>query len=272
MNFTLSKKQTRWFVKYARFGYASKGVVYCITGILAFLAAMGNGSTSDTGRTNVLNKILEQPFGALLLGIVGVGMFGYVLWRLVEAIKDPHDHGTDIKGLLTRTGYLFSAFVYLGLSYYAFKAVVFGITKSSSGDTQRTLIDKVLDLPMGEYIVGAIALIIFIRGCFQAYKGISGKYKKNLKEYEINPDYRDVVVRAGAVGSIARGIVWCLIAFFFLKAALNHNANEVGSTENALGFVASDFGLISLGFIGFGLICYGAFKILQAIYLRMNVS
>lgn len=271
MNLTLSRKQTKWFIKYARFGYASKGVVYCLTGILAILAAFGSEPTSSTGRTNVLNKIIDQPFGVILLGIVALGMVGYVLWRSIEAIKDPHDHGNDIKGILTRTGYAFSAFIYLSLSFYAFRAIFFGIVKSSNGESQRNLIEKILDLPAGQWIVGTIALIIFIRGMQQIYKGISGKYKKNLKEYQINSDYRNLVVRAGAVGCVARGTVWGLISLLFLRAALNQNANEVGGTDNALGFVATDFGSEILGVIAIGLICYGIFKILQALYLKIKL-
>jgi hypothetical protein len=271
MNLTLSKKQSKWFIKYARFGYASKGVVYCLTGILAFLAATGSESTSSTGRTNVLNKILSQPFGTVLLGVVALGMVGYVLWRSIEAVKDPHDHGHNIKGILTRTGYAISAFVYLSLSFYAFRAIFFGVIKSSNGDSQRNLIDKILELPLGQWIVGIIALIIFIRGLQQVYKGFSGKYKKNLKEYEINSSYRNLVVRAGAVGSVARGVVWCLIAVLFSKAALNSNADEIGGTENALGYLASDFGVEYLAAIAIGLICYGIFKILQSVYLRIKM-
>ncbi|MDQ3393581.1 MAG: DUF1206 domain-containing protein [Bacteroidota bacterium] len=269
MNLTLSRKQTKWFINYARFGYAAKGVVYCLTGIIAFMAAVGSESTSSTGRTNILNKILSQPFGSVLLGIVALGMLGYVLWRIIEAVKDPHDHGNNIKGILTRAGYAISAFVYLSISFYAFRAIFFGIVKSGSGSSQRDLISKVLDLPFGQWIVGVIAAIIFFRGLQQIYKGLSGKYKKNLKENQINPDYRNLVVRAGAVGSVARGLVWCLIAYMFLKAAMNGNENEVSGTDGALGVVATDFGAGPLAAMAVGLICYGIFKILQALYLRL---
>jgi hypothetical protein len=145
------------------------------------------------------------------------------------------------------------------------------VIKSSNGDSQRTLIEKILELPLGQWLVGIIALIIFFRGLQQIFKGISGKYKKDMKEYEINPDYRNIVLKAGAVGCVARGMVWSLIAFLFFKAAINENANEVGGTDNALAVVATDFGTASLAAIAIGLICYGIYKILQAMYLKLKI-
>lgn len=273
MDSTLSlSKNKNLIIKLARFGYITKGIVYCLVGVLASMAAFGSGSTKNSDRNGVINFIMDQPFGQILLGIVSIGLLGYVMWRVIETVKDPHDHGNGAKGLITRAGYAISALVYAGLSLYVFRLLLTGERSNGNGETQRTLVQKVLEFPFGEWIVGIIAAIIFIRGFQQIYKALSGKYKKDLKEERINPDYRDLVVRSGAVGSIARGAVWGVIAFFFFNAATNGNSDEIGGTGNALGFLASDFGPWVLGFIAVGLVCYGIFKILQGLYLRMNVE
>ncbi|KAJ1498924.1 hypothetical protein HMI54_012266, partial [Coelomomyces lativittatus] len=72
-------------------------IVYILLGILAVMAAFGNGNTKDTGKSDVFQFILDQPFGKVLLFIVAFGLLGYVVWRLVEAIKDPHSHGNKAK-------------------------------------------------------------------------------------------------------------------------------------------------------------------------------
>jgi hypothetical protein len=273
MNVTLSpSKNKNVIIKLARFGYITKGIVYCLVGILAALAAFGSGTTKNTDRNGVINLIMEQPFGQILLGIISIGLLGYVMWRVIETVKDPHDHGKGAKGLITSAGYAISAIVYAGLSFYVFRLLLTGERSNNNGDTQRTIVQKVLDFPFGEWIVGIIAVIIFLRGFQQIYKGLSGKYRKDLREDKINPDFKELVVRSGAVGSIARGAVWGVIAFFFLNAAMNGNSNEIGGTRNALNFLASDFGPWVLGFIALGLICYGVFKILQGLYLRINLE
>ncbi len=67
-----------WSTPLARFGYAAKGVVYIIIGVLAAKVALGDGGT-PTDRNGALRAIYEQPFGKLLLAVVAVGLIGYAL-------------------------------------------------------------------------------------------------------------------------------------------------------------------------------------------------
>ena len=59
-----------WVEPLARLGHAVKGVVYGIIGLLALQAAIGAGGRA-TDTDGVLVTILRQPFGRVLLGIVG---------------------------------------------------------------------------------------------------------------------------------------------------------------------------------------------------------
>lgn len=82
---------------FARFGYVAKGFVYGAIGILALLAAFSfGGETTDT--SGALQAISQQPFGQILLVLITIGLVGYVIWRLIQAIVDPRDKGTDAKG------------------------------------------------------------------------------------------------------------------------------------------------------------------------------
>ena len=75
----------KWVVLLARLGYAVRGIVYGLIGILALQAAMGSGS-SNVDQTTVFQKILTQPSGKILLWVVVVGLVGYSLWRLILAL------------------------------------------------------------------------------------------------------------------------------------------------------------------------------------------
>src|SRR5919201_941439 len=90
-----------WFERLARFGYAAKGVVYLVGGALSARAAFGLGGTT-TDSQGVLITILSEPFGKLMLVLIGIGLIGYVLLRLVQAFMDPEQKGSDAKGIALR--------------------------------------------------------------------------------------------------------------------------------------------------------------------------
>src|SRR3954470_6137545 len=90
-----------WFERLARFGYASKGVVYLIAGLLTARAAFGLGGQA-TDKNGVLVTILAEPFGKLMLILIGVGLIGYVVLRFVQALLDPEHKGSDAKGIAQR--------------------------------------------------------------------------------------------------------------------------------------------------------------------------
>ncbi len=62
--------------KMARAGYVAKGTVYGITGILTFLAAFNLGG-EKTSQLEVLKFLDEQPFGNVLLILLGIGLIFY---------------------------------------------------------------------------------------------------------------------------------------------------------------------------------------------------
>ncbi|MBD1907166.1 DUF1206 domain-containing protein [Funiculus sociatus GB2-A5] len=81
-----------WIEQLARFGYAAKGVVYFIIGLLAIPVAFGSDSkTADT--SGALDTIVAQPFGKFLLALIAFGLMGYVLWPLTQALFDPEHQG-----------------------------------------------------------------------------------------------------------------------------------------------------------------------------------
>lgn len=92
-----ARQQARpWIENAARCGYAAKGLVYVIIGALALQAALGlGGQATDT--EGVLFKIAQQSFGRVTLVVLGLGLSGYALWRLVMAIWDSENKGRDAK-------------------------------------------------------------------------------------------------------------------------------------------------------------------------------
>ena len=124
-----------WVRRFSRVGYMTKGLVYMIIGILALLAAFGTGGET-TGTTGAVESISTMPFGKLLLWIIGIGLFGYIIWNLIKAIKDPQGEGSDAKGWIKRIGYFVSAIVYGNLAIAAI-LLAFRQKSSSGGESEK---------------------------------------------------------------------------------------------------------------------------------------
>ncbi len=82
-------KSSKWIKGFAKFGLFSKGVVYCISGILALMAAMeiGKSSGKEADKEGVFKFIYEQPFGQVFLSIIAIGLLCYSAWRLLQGFR-----------------------------------------------------------------------------------------------------------------------------------------------------------------------------------------
>jgi len=81
----MSGSQEKWGTRFGRFGFAARGVVFCIIGIFLVFAAWYSdaGETRDFG--GALRVVERQSYGAWLLGFVAVGLFSYGIFMLFLA-------------------------------------------------------------------------------------------------------------------------------------------------------------------------------------------
>ena len=99
-----------------------KELVYLIIGGIAAKVAIGAGG-AVTDQKGVLQTILEQTFGHILLGAVTIGLLGYALWCFIQVLFDTEGKGTTAKGLIARIGYAAVGITYAALAYGAFQLV-----------------------------------------------------------------------------------------------------------------------------------------------------
>lgn len=83
-----------WIEKLVRFGYAAKGIVYFVVGLLAAQAAFTTGGRTTDNEWCTHNR-REAPFRRISLNLSCVGLVGYVLWRIVQAVFDPEYAGEE---------------------------------------------------------------------------------------------------------------------------------------------------------------------------------
>ena len=71
-----------WFGKV---GYTAKGVTFGIVGVLFLYAGLSHDPKKSGGLDQALHKVLQQPFGPFLLGLVALGLACYGLFCFARA-------------------------------------------------------------------------------------------------------------------------------------------------------------------------------------------
>ena len=260
-----------WVERLARFGYAAKGIVYIVVGVLATMTAAGVGGEA-TGAQGALRSIARQPYGTVMLGIVAVGLTAYVIWRWVQAITDADDKGTGAKGIALRVGYAFSGLVYAGLALTAAR-ILFGARDDDRPSAAQSWTARIMALPFGDWLVILAGLAVIGFGLYQCYKGYKAKFRKRLKEDEMSERGIVWATRSGRVGFIARGVVFLIVGGFLLQAARHYNSMEAQGLDGALQLLAQhSSGKWMLGLVALGLVAYGLYMLVEARFRRIAGS
>ena len=246
-------------------------MVYLVAGVLSARAAFGLGGATTDSRGALLT-ILSEPFGKFMLVLIGVGLIGYVLLRLVQAVMDPEHKGSDAKGIAVRAGYIVGALVYGALAWSALRLAT-GIGSTNTSNQGQSWIVRLFELPLGRWLVGIAGLVVLGSGLYQLYKAYKSDFSEHLRWNEMSATERTWAVRLGRAGLAARGIVQCLIGLFLGQAALLFDPSKVQGTRGALNALARPpFGIWTVGVVALGLAAYGVYMLAVARYGRIVTS
>lgn len=245
----------------ARVGYAFKGVLYVLLGVLAVQAALGEGTSE--GQTGALRTVADSPFGGVLLTALAIGLAAYALWRLATAVLDPENHGTDTSGIVHRVGYFGSALAYGFLAYVAGKLVWSGTGGSGGGASEQT--QTALGLPGGRWLVVLAALALLGFAAREAHRAYTARFMDGLSLGDVAK--RSTVKHLGQAGLAARAVVYGVMGLSLATAAWQSDSSEAVGLDGALATVRDQpYGLALLGAVGVGLAAYGLYCGVNARY------
>lgn len=248
----------------ARAGLIARGVVYLIIGILAIKLALGEGGQA-ANQQDALKAIAAQSFGKTLLILVAIGLAGYALWRLVRAAvghgAEQRDSGSD------RVAALASGIAYAILCVTAVEIVSGSGTGSG---TPKEATGGVLGWSGGTVIVVIAGAALIGVAIYQAYKGLAKKFLDDAKTGEMSAGVRKGYTALGVFGLVARALIFALVGYGLIKAAINYNPQEAVGLDGALRQLAdSTFGPWLLGVVAAGLAGFALYSMTDARYRKV---
>lgn len=258
-----------WVEGLARYGLVAKGVSYALVGVLAALLALGVGGRA-TSREGALESIAGEWWGAVVLSALALGFAAYALWRVLQAVFDRENDGSGLKGLGKRAGSLGRGALYAALTYSTTRLVIRAGGEESQTTKARRTTAHVLDWPAGRWLVALAGLCFVGAGAFNGYRAVTQSFEEKWDTARMSEVERRWAARIGAVGLLARLVVFGLIGWFLVKAAAEYDPQEAIGLDGALRRVVdAPYGPALLGVVALGLLCYGVHCFVEARYRRV---
>ncbi|MFB7934298.1 MULTISPECIES: DUF1206 domain-containing protein [Streptomyces] len=253
----------------ARAGFAARGVIYLLVGALALQIAFGD-TKEQADRGGALAAISQKPFGAVLLWALGIGLVGMALWRLSEVVFGSvgKDGRSARKRLMAAVRCVFYAFVaYSVLSFAASRHQSGG---GSSDQQSRDATARALELPGGQWLVGAAGLAIVAAGGWIGVRAVLRKYHDKLRLGQMGPRTRRLVDVTGVAGGAARGLVFAVAGVFAVRAAIDYEPDKAKGLDDTLrAFADTPLGPWLLVGVAAGLVLFGVFSFAMARWRRV---
>jgi hypothetical protein len=239
-----------------RAGFAARGIMYVMIGYIAL----------RTGRAENGTEVLsyfQEGAGKALLAVMAFGFFGYGIWRLTEAVIDTEGHGDDAKGYAVRTGGFVSGLIHLGLGFYSLKLATSSVPAGSGDGGAERSAQATLQFPGGGLLLTIAAAAVLITGLYQLVKAYKAGFLDHLLPRAAMAPWVEWLGRGGYA---ARGIVLVIMAWLLWRAAEARDASRAGDMGEALATLPDTLQLI----VAAGLLLFGLFSFVEAIYRRIN--
>jgi hypothetical protein len=246
---------SEWMDRAVRVGLVSYGLVHLIIAWLALRLVFGEGGGSAS-QQGALQQLAQTTVGRASLYVVAVGFVALVLWQGLEAVWGHRDEDGG-KRVVKRVTSAAKVVLYASLAVSALRTAV-GSSSSSGGTDGLTA--KLMRMPGGPFLVGAVGLGVLAVAGFLLYRGLAEKFRSKLQvEGQTGNDGRAYVL-CGKVGYVGKAAALAIVGALFCYAAVTQDPQKSGGLDVALRKLLQEpFGGPMLALVALGFACYGVF-------------
>lgn len=208
---------------------------------------------------DVLYWIAKLSFGWFMLLMVSIGITGYIFSRVYLALNNTDYDGADHKPYFRRAGYLINATGY-GLLLISCITILLGINHQGDSDIKLMILNSVF----GKIVVYVIAIGLLISAINEWWISFATMMNKMTHSRDLSSRQYRYLLILGRFGRFCRGIVFAVFAYILARSAYYNLDNLPKGADAAFMFISVTYGAYVMGFIAFGIICYGMFLIISA--------
>jgi Domain of Unknown Function (DUF1206) len=258
-----------WKDPIGRLGLVGQGVVATIVGVIAIRIAVGNKDQAATSEGAVA-WLAEQPLGKFLLIALTVALFALALWRfLCAAMGDPVEGSEPkdrLKYAVLGVVYLLLAITTLGITIANWTGSGEAAESEASGDeSSQQAASTLFDAPAGRWLVGILGAAVIGYAGYSFHKQV---IKRKFAE-RLDAEDDSWIVRLGLAGYTAQSLVYAVVGYFFIQAAIAFKSSTAKGPSGALIELADTaWGKVLLWVIALGLFAYGIFCMAEAKYRK----
>lgn len=244
-----------------RAGYAARGFVYGVVGVIALLATTGN--TETAGLLGSLDRLKDAPWNEPVLLTLAAGLVAYAIWRGLDSIVDLAGHGRGF-GWVERFGLFFVALLHLGFAWYAVR-LAFGGPEFVADSSRRAAaaLRALIGHPVGRWFVVLVGVGTISFGCYSIWKGAFGRYRNHMRHTWMLERIAPLL----GFGLVARGIVLGNMGGLIVWAGWSLDANAAGGYGHTLSQMGGGWhGRTMLGVAGAGMVAFSFYCFCETIY------
>jgi hypothetical protein len=261
-----------WLRAVSRLGLVCRGTVYLLVGYLALrLALATHGRTgAPASSAGAVQAVTEPAWGRVLLILLVAGLGAYALTQLIEAVFRPSHAGNAIGRWRQRAVSSWGCLLYLAFCLSTARLLAATRPKGTAESEQRQATDvtaALLRTGWGRLLLVLVGVVAVAAGVEVGRRSIRLNFRERFSAAHMSRALATVIRALGGFGCVARAVVFVLVGFFIVKAAVLSNSKQTKGLDAVFRSVASSaYGSWLLGLLASGLFCYGLYCLLEARY------
>lgn len=261
-----------WLRAVSRLGLACRGMVYLLVGYLAFrlaLAARGRDGAPASG-AGAVQAAVAPAWGRIPLVLLVAGLGAYAFTQLIEAVFRP-SHATGTMGRWRqRAVSSWGCLLYLAFCLSTARLLAGTPPRLTAQSEQRQDTDVTADLlrtGWGRLLLVVAGVLVVAAGVEAGRRSVRLDFRERFTLTHMSRALASLTRALGALGCVARSVVFVLVGVFLLKAAVLSSAKQAKGLDAVFRSVdSSPGGSWLLALLAAGLLCYGLYCLLEARY------